>query len=156
MYINESLWVALGFIVFVILIWKKMKTYIENILDEKIKKISFDLSEAQKIREEAEAELDEINKFKSDSEKEIKLILSNAKSSAERIKNETNEKIKILLQRKEQQAAEKINASQDALISEMRHTIASLTTQLSEEMIIKKIDKNKSIELINNSLKNIN
>ena len=156
MYINESLWVALGFIVFVILIWKKTKTYLENILDEKIKKISFDLSEAQKIREEAEAELDEINKLKSDTEKEIKLILSNAKSSAERIKNETNEKIKILLQRKEQQAAEKINASQDALISEMRHTIASLTTQLSEEMIIKKIDKNKSIELINNSLKNIN
>ena len=83
MYINESLWVALGFIVFVILIWKKTKTYIENILDEKIKKISFDLSEAQKIREEAEAELDEINKLKSDTEKEIKLILSNAKSSAD-------------------------------------------------------------------------
>ncbi len=155
MHIDESLWVALGFFLFILLVWKKAKSSFETLLDERTKNITSQLQEAQKLREEAEAELGKIQSLKSETEKEVQTIILNAKASAERIKNNANEKIQETMKRREKQAIEKINASRDSLIFEIREKIANLTTRVSKEIILNKLDKKKSKELVDNSIKKI-
>ena len=61
MYFDESAWVALGFIVFIAIIWRKAGSALANLLDNRAQKIRDELSEAENLRNEAEAEL---KKFK--------------------------------------------------------------------------------------------
>ncbi len=56
----ESVWVAVGFVVFVILVWKRLSAVINTMLDDRSAKIKSDLDEARTLREEA---LDELHQF---------------------------------------------------------------------------------------------
>ena len=53
----ESVWVAVGFVVFVALAWRKISTALTSMLDERSEKIAAELKEASSLRDEALAEL---------------------------------------------------------------------------------------------------
>ena len=53
----ESVWVAVGFIVFVALVWRKAGSAIGAMLDERSEKISSELKEASALRDAALEEL---------------------------------------------------------------------------------------------------
>ena len=59
MYFDESAWVALGFVIFIAIIWRKVGSALANLLDSRAQKIRDELSEAENLRNEAEAELRE-------------------------------------------------------------------------------------------------
>ena len=48
----ESVWVAVGFIVFIILIWRKAGAALGTMLDQRAEKISSELKEAALLREQ--------------------------------------------------------------------------------------------------------
>ncbi len=49
----ESVWVAVGFVVFVALVWRKVGAALGTMLDERSQKISDELEEAATLRDEA-------------------------------------------------------------------------------------------------------
>ena len=53
----ESIWVAVGFVVFVVLIWRKVGAALGSMLDERSEKISNELKEAAALRDDALEEL---------------------------------------------------------------------------------------------------
>ena len=53
----ESVWVAVGFVVFVALVWRNVGSALGGMLDERSAKIRAALDEAQALRDEALAEL---------------------------------------------------------------------------------------------------
>ena len=53
----ESVWVAVGFVVFIALVWRKAGSAIGAMLDERSEKISGELREASALREAALGEL---------------------------------------------------------------------------------------------------
>ena len=59
--VPESIWVAVGFLIFIALVWRKMTPTVASILDERSAKISDELQEAANLREEALAELKKIS-----------------------------------------------------------------------------------------------
>ena len=60
MYFDEGAWVALGFAIFVILVWKKAGSALREMLDARADKIRTELSEAEALRKEAKAQLDSL------------------------------------------------------------------------------------------------
>ena len=56
----ESVWVAVGFIVFVALIWRRVGAAVGGMLDDRSQKIRQDLDEARALRDEA---LEELHQF---------------------------------------------------------------------------------------------
>ena len=54
---DESLWVAISFVVFVALIWKKAGVALSAMLDSRAAEIRQNLDEAEALRIEAQAEL---------------------------------------------------------------------------------------------------
>ena len=155
MHFDEAMWVALGFALFVVLVWKKAGAALAETLDTRSAKIKSELDEARKLHEEAKSELDSLKGLKRDAEKEAKTIVANAKAAANRIRETAAQKAVETVARREAQAAAKIQASEVALVNELRAKAASLAADAARELIAEKMDKDASLKLIETSVKQI-
>ena len=155
MHFDEAMWVALGFVLFVVLVWKKAGVALAETLDTRSAKIKSELDEARKLHEEAKSELDSLKALKRDAEKEAKTIVANAIAAANRIRETAAQKAVEAVARREAQAAAKIQASEAALVNELRSKAASLAVDAARELIAEKMDKDASLKLIETSVKQI-
>ena len=155
MHFDEAMWVALGFVLFIVLVWKKAGAALAETLDTRSAKIKSELDEARKLHEEAKSELDSLKGLKRDAEKEAKTIVSNAKAAANRIRETASQKAVESIARREAQAAAKIQASEAALVNELRAKAASLAVDAARELIAEKMDEDASLKLIETSVKQI-
>ena len=155
MYFDESAWVAVGFALFIILIWKKAGSALASMLDNRSNKISAELDEARKLRKDAADELKKFEGLKKEAEAEAKTIISNALKAAERIREEAEIRAKDSFARREAQANAKIKAAENALISDLRSTAASLAIDCARDVIASKLDRKASLELVEQSMKQI-
>ena len=89
--VMESVWVAVAFVFFVVLVWKKAGAVLANMLDERSEKIRTDLEEAKTLRDAAINELQNYQRLHREAADEAKAIIKNAEITAERIR-ETAEK----------------------------------------------------------------
>jgi len=155
MHFDEAMWVALGFVLFIILVWKKAGTALSETLDTRSEKIRSELDEARKLHEEAKAELDALRGLKSEAEKEANTIVENAKAAAARIRETAAQKAEETVARREAQAAAKIQASEAALMNELRAKAAGLAVNAARELIAEKMDEKASLKLVETSVKQI-
>ena len=155
MQFDEGAWVALGFVIFVVLVWKQASAALGSMLDARSDKIRAELDEARKLHEEAKAELDNFKKLKAEAEEEAQTILANAKAAAERIRENAATRAEETIARREAQAAAKIQASEAALVNELRAQAASLAVDAARELIAEKMDEDASLKLIETSVKQI-
>ena len=155
MYFDESAWVAVGFSLFIFLVWKKAGAALTSMLDNRSYKISAELDEAKKLREDAADELKKFESLKKEAEAEARTIISNALTAAERIRKEAEIRANDSLARREAQANAKIKAAENALISELRSTIAKLAIDAARDVIANNLDEKASLELLEQSMKQI-
>ncbi len=155
MHFDEAMWVALGFVLFVVLVWKKTRVAFATTLDTRSAKIKSELDEARKLHEEAKSELDSLKGLRRDAEKEAKTIVANAKAAANRIRETAAQKAVETVARREAQAAAKIQASEAALVNELRTKAANLAVDAARELIPEKMDEDTSLKLIETSVKQI-
>ena len=155
MHFDEAMWVAFGFVLFVVLVWKNAGVALAETLDTRSAKIKSELDEARKLHEEAKSELDSLKGLKRDAEKEAKTIVANAKAAANRIRETAAQKAVETVARREAQAAAKIQASEVALVNELRAKAAGLAVDATRELIAEKMDEDASLKLIETSVKQI-
>ena len=98
---NATLWVAISFIIFVILVFKPIKNMMLTNLDNKIAELKSQLSESKKLKEDAEKLLTEHNKKYKETLIKIKKINEDAIYESKIIKKKVEEDIKNSLLRKE-------------------------------------------------------
>ena len=106
--VMESVWVAVGFVVFVALVWKKAGSAISAMLDERSEKIRAEIDEARALREEALDELHQFQRLHREAAEEAKSILKTAEATAERIRENAEKAAEETIKRREQQATAKI------------------------------------------------
>ena len=144
----ESVWVAVGFLVFIALVWRKAGAALGGMLDERSAKIRADLEEAQSLHDEAIAELKTYQRLRNKAADEAQAIVKAAEATAERIL-ETAEKTAIAaVKRREQQADAKIKAAEAAMIAELRDRAASLAIATASEILKTKLDDKSSLTLV--------
>lgn len=147
----ESVWVAVGFIVFVALVWRKAGAAVGGILDKRSENISSELKEAAKLRDEALAELQTYRRLHREAEEEAKTILLSAETTADRIR-ETAEKNAIsAIKRREQQADAKIKAAEVSMVAELRERAAALAVATAAEIVTSKLDEKASLTLVDSA-----
>lgn len=155
MHFDEGMWVALGFVLFVILVWKKAGAALSETVDNRSAAIKAELDEARKLHEEAKAELDALKGLKSEAEREAKTIVANAKATADRIRETAAQKAEETVARREAQAAAKIEASEAALVNELRAKAATLAVSAARDLISEKLDEETSLKLVDQSVDQI-
>ena len=155
MYFDESAWVAIGFALFIILVWKKAGAALVGMLDGRADKISAELDEAKQLRKDAARELEKVEGLKKEAEAEAKIIIANALTAADRIREDAEARAKDTVARREAQATAKIKAAEAALITELRGTAASLAVNAARDLMITSLDEKASLQLIEQSVTQI-
>ena len=144
----ESVWVAVGFIVFVALVWRKGGAALGSMLDERSKKISSELKEAAALRDDALKELQAYQRLHREAAEEAKTILQSAEATAQRIRETAENKALAAVKRREQQADAKIKAAEASMVAELRERAALLAAATATEIITSKLDKEAGLALV--------
>ena len=147
----ESVWVAVGFVVFLALVWRKVGATLGGILDERSARIRADLDEAQALRDEALAELKKYQHLHRKAADEAAAIVKAAEATAARIRETAEKKAIAAVKRREQQADAKIKAAQASMVAELRDRATSLAIATAAEIITSKLDEKMSLTLIDKS-----
>ena len=155
MYFDESAWVALGFVLFIALVWRKIGTALASLLDSRAQKIKEELSEAENLRAEAESELSRMKILQNEAEEDAKLIVADALAAADRIRAAAVEKAEVAIKRREAQAKAKIAAAEAAVVTELRTKVTSLAISASKELLAAELNAELSASMIDDSLTQI-
>ena len=151
MYFDETAWVAIAFILFFVLVWKKGKKAILSLLDERSLLIEKELNEAKSLKEEALEELRLTLQNQKNVSDEAENLIKNAKETAKKIQEEANVKSLEMIKRKEEQAKQKILSLEAEAIKKIREITSSIVIESSKSYIKQQLDNKENINLISKS-----
>ena len=139
--INESLWVALSFGVFVALVWKKAGSAISAALDKRSEDIRNNLDEAKTLREEAQNELQKYQRLQREATDQAKEIIANAEKAALQIEEAAKKNAEASIKRRKDQAEAKIKALEAEATQVIRNRAAQLATAAAADLIRENMDQ---------------
>ena len=138
--LSQTAWVLIAFILFFVLVGKKLWSALTTNLDQRKKMIENELNEAKKLREEAQAELNASLKKQKEINKQVLDIINDAKSVAKQIEADALKKSDIIIKRKEEQAKQKINNAQIEAINNIKNISAELSVKSAKVYIQNELD----------------
>ena len=138
--LSQTAWVLIAFILFFVLVGKKLWSALTTNLDQRKKMIENELNEAKKLREEAQAELNTSLKKQKEINKQVLDIINDAKSTAKQIEADALKKSDIIIKRKEEQAKQKINNAQIEAINNIKNISAELSVKSAKKYIQNELD----------------
>ena len=148
---DETAWVAVAFIIFIALIWKRASKSITTILDERSLLIENELNEAKSLKEEALEELRKLLQAQKQVSEEAENIIREAKETAKKIQDEAYTKSSDLIKRKEEQAKQKINALESDAIKNIKKITGNVIIESSKLYLETNMNKNENMNLISKS-----
>ena len=151
MYFDETAWVAIAFILFFVLIWKKGKKSLLSLLDERSTLVEKELNEAKSLKEEALEELRLALQNQKNVSDEAENIIRDAKETANKIQEEANLKSIEMIKRKEEQAKQKILSLEAEAIKNIREVTSRIVIESSKIYIKEKLNSNENVNLISKS-----
>lgn len=151
MYFDETAWVAIAFILFFVLVWKKGKKAILSLIDERSFLIEKELNEAKSLKEEALEELRLALQNQKNVSDEAENLIKNAKETAKKIQEEANLKSIEIIKRKEEQAKQKILSLEAEAIKNIKEITSSIVIESSKTYIKQNLDDKENINLISKS-----
>jgi F-type H+-transporting ATPase subunit b len=153
MFHEAETWVAVAFVIFVgVGIYLKVPAMIAKMLDERADKISSELAEAKKLREEAQALLAEYQKKRVDAEKDAANIIAQAKVEAESYSVETRKKLAETIERRTKQAAQKIAQAEAAAVKEVRAVATDAAIAAASKLVRDAVKGPKGVKLVDESI----
>ena len=138
--LSQTAWVLIAFILFFVLVGKKLWSALTTNLDQRKKMIENELNEAKKLREEAQAELNASLKKQKEINKQVLDIINDAKSTAKKIEADALKKSDVIIKRKEEQAKQKINNAQIEALNNIKNISAELSVKSAKVYIQNELD----------------
>ena len=151
MYFDETAWVAIAFLIFIALVWKRASKEITNILDSRSLLIENELKEAKSLKEEALEELRKSLQNQKNISYEAEKIIKDAQDAAKKIQEDASVKCSMIIERREEQAKEKIMALEIEAITNIKKVTGSIIVESSKIFIESNLDKKENSNIITSS-----
>jgi len=151
MFFDETAWVAIAFVLFIILVWKKGSQAITSILDNRSLLIENELNQAKSLKEEALEELRQTLQIQKNISEEADNIIKEAKENAKKIIEEAKVKSSEIIKRKEDQANQKILALETEAINNIKKISSNIIIESSKTYINQKLNAKEKANLITKS-----
>lgn len=151
MFFDETAWVAIAFVLFIILVWKKGSQAITSMLDNRSLLIENELNQAKSLKEEALEELRQTLQIQKNISEEADNIIKEAKENAKKIIEEAKVKSSEIIKRKEDQANQKILALETEAINNIKKISSNIIIQSSKTYINQKLNAKEKANLITKS-----
>ncbi len=157
---NTTFWISCSFVIFVLLAFKFGRSTVTGALDKKIETIKTDISNAERLKNEARALLAEFQQKQHDAEKEAATIIANATASAKVIQSQAETALADTMARREAQLQDRLHRLEEQAIAQIQNHAADLALKAATEIVSRTMDEKTNARLIDQSIasvtKNIN
>ena len=153
MTLDATFWVTISFFIFLgILIYFKIPQKIKETLEQNILNIKNQLTEAEKLKEDAKNILAEHEKKISNSKKEVKDMIDKANEDAEKNIIRTNEEFHKLMENRKKGAEDRITQLKNQAVKDIKNASVKIAIESVEKLIKNSIDKSKLDKIYTSSI----
>ena len=144
MIFDATFWVTISFFIFFgILLYLKVPQKIKDALEQNILSIKNQISEAEKLKEDAKNILTEHERKISNSKKEVKKMLDKANEQVEQNVIKTNQEFHRLMENRKKNADERIEQLKNPAIKDIKNASVKIAIESVEKLIKNSLDKSK-------------
>lgn len=154
-WLNPTFWVAVSFVLFVVLLGGKLWAALTGMLDKRAAKIREDLAEASRLRQEAEAMLRDAETRRKAAQAEAEALVKGAAEEASRVVAAAEADARATAVRREKMAMERIAAAEKAALDEVRSVAAEISAAAAKEVIASSTSADSQAALIDRSIAGI-
>lgn len=153
---NSTFWIGVSFVLFFVVAWKAGAfTALFAGLDARGERIAHELSQAQRLRSDAEALMKEYETRHRAAEAEAKAIVKAAKVEAERMATEAEAKLTAFIERRTAAAEAKIAQAETQAFAEVRAAAADAALKASETILREQVAGKSGDELLTRGLSEV-
>ena len=153
MTLDATFWVTISFFIFIgILFYFKVPQKIKESLELNITNISNQISEAEKLKEDAKNILIEHEKKISDSKNEVKEMIKKANEEAEKNVIKTNKEFHNLMDNRKKSAEERIKQLRNQALKDIKNASVKIAIESVEKLIKNSLDKSKLDKIFSSSI----
>ena len=145
-------WVAIAFVIFVALVWKKASAAIGTMLDGRAERIRSELDEAERLHRDAQALLNGYQSRLADAQKEAEAVLAHAREEAARLRSQAGSDLEASLKRREAQAMDRIAQAEAAALAEVRNLTVDIAIGASKRVLSGGLPAAQADKLIEQSI----
>lgn len=155
MVFDAAFWATIALFVFLGgVVYLKLPAMITRTLDTRIKKIETDLAEAERLRAEAKALLDQYARKRAEADKEAEEIVLAAREDAFRLTGEASASLETLIARRTRAVEEKIAQAEAQAVAEVRARSADLAIEAARILLQQQM-KDKGPALVDQAIKDV-
>ena len=152
---GATIWATVALVIFLgIVIALGVHKTIAKMLDTRIQQIEKDLSEAETLRKEAKALLDDYARRRAEAEKEAQSIVDAAREEAFRLTAEAKEALEAMVARREKSVTDKIAQAEAQAVAEVRAKSAELAIEAARVVLGRQM-ATQGDSLINQSISDV-
>jgi len=153
MIMDATFWVTVSFFIFLgILVYFKVPQKIKENLEQNISNIENQISEAEKLKEDAKNILTEQEKKISNAKNEVKEMLNKANEIAEKNVIKTNEEFHKLMENRKKSAEERIRQLKNQAEKDIKNVSVKIALESVEKLIKNSLDKSKLDKIYSSSV----
>ena len=153
MTLDATFWVTISFIIFLgVLIYFKIPQKVKEILEQNILNIKNQISEAEKLKEDAKNILAENEKKISNSKSEVKEMINKANEEAEKNVIRVNEEFHNLMENRKKNAEERIRQLKSQAEKDIKNASVKIAIESAEKLIKNSLDKSKLDKIYSSSI----
>ena len=153
MTLDATFWVTISFIIFLgVLIYFKIPQKVKEILEQNILNIKNQISEAEKLKEDAKNILAENEKKISNSKIEVKEMINKANDEAEKNVIRVNEEFHNLMENRKKNAEERIRQLKSQAEKDIKNASVKIAIESAEKLIKNSLDKSKLDKIYSSSI----
>ena len=153
MTLDATFWVTVSFFIFIgILFYLKVPQKIKETLELNIANISNQISEAEKLKEDAKNILIEHEKKISNSKKEVKNMIDKANEEAEKNVIRTNQEFYRVMENRKKNVEEKIKQLKNQATKDIKNASVKIALESVEKLIKNSLNKSKLDKIYSSSI----
>jgi F-type H+-transporting ATPase subunit b len=152
---NPESWVAITWLIVVLALARPVSKAIIKGLDGRRDKIRDRLTDAEKLRDEAQELLASYQKKQREVLAEAEAIITAAKAEAARLTAQASRELDELVLRREQQAIDRISQAEAEATREVRNQAVEIAVSATRRLIAETLPKDKATELVDAAIKDL-
>ncbi len=151
-WLDPKFWVAVSFVLFFLLLGKKLWGAIAGALDGKAARIKKQLEEASRLRAEAEQMLKDAEAERAAAAKEAEELLSRAAAEADRVAAAAAAEAEAAAKRRERMALDRIAAAEASAVADVRNAAAEIAGAAARAVLSETLDASADAALVDQSV----
>jgi F-type H+-transporting ATPase subunit b len=149
---GETIILLVALVILIAAVYRPLTRAVFGALDSRAERIKHELEEAQRLREEAQSMLANYQRKLHEGEAQAKAIVDHAHEEARRLERLSREQLEQRMQRRTQQATDRISAAEGRALQDVRAQAARLSVQATRELLRAHLDGDRARQVMDDAL----